>query len=160
MFKTGTTEILLCYRVIGAGELCTPPRVRSRRADKLWEITCFELFLHPAGSSAYYEFNFSPSSEWAAYAFDDYRFGMRTLDLILDPCVHPEPELEPEESANEFALEAEVDLASIAPGPLRMGLSAVIEEKNGSRSYWALVHPEGKADFHHPDSFALQLPAE
>ena len=35
---------------------------------------------------------------------------------------------------------------------------AVIEAVDGSVSYWALAHPAGKPDFHHPDGFALQLP--
>ena len=38
-----------------------------------------------------------------------------------------------------------------------LGLSAVIEEANGRKSYWALAHPPGKADFHHADCFA-ELP--
>ena len=41
----------------------------------------------------------------------------------------------------------------------RLGLSAVIEETSGRKSYWALAHPPGKADFHHSDCFALELPA-
>jgi hypothetical protein len=41
--------------------------------------------------------------------------------------------------------------------PLRLGLSAVIEENDGTISYWALKHLPGKPDFHHPDSFALEL---
>ncbi len=44
--------------------------------------------------------------------------------------------------------------------PSRLGLSAVIEETDGTKSYWALAHPaEGPPDFHHPDCFALTLPA-
>jgi hypothetical protein len=27
----------------------------------------------------------------------------------------------------------------------------------GDISYWALVHPPGKADFHHADSFAVEF---
>jgi hypothetical protein len=34
----------------------------------------------------------------------------------------------------------------------------VIEETNGNKSYWALAHPPGKADFHHADCFALEFP--
>jgi hypothetical protein len=40
----------------------------------------------------------------------------------------------------------------------RLGLSAVIEDMAGGKSYWALAHPPGKADFHHADSFARELP--
>ena len=41
----------------------------------------------------------------------------------------------------------------------RIALSAVIEEVDGTKSYWALRHPPGAPDFHHPDCFALELPA-
>ena len=40
-----------------------------------------------------------------------------------------------------------------------VALSAVIEETDGAKSYWALAHPPGPPDFHHPDCFALTLPA-
>jgi hypothetical protein len=32
-----------------------------------------------------------------------------------------------------------------------------MEDAGGVLSYWALDHPAGKPDFHHPDAFALQL---
>jgi len=41
--------------------------------------------------------------------------------------------------------------------PLRLGLSAVVEDVDGILSYWALRHPLGKPDFHHADAFALQM---
>ncbi len=41
----------------------------------------------------------------------------------------------------------------------RLALSAVIEELDGTKSYWALRHPPGKPDFHHPDCFQLTLGA-
>ena len=40
---------------------------------------------------------------------------------------------------------------------LTLALSVVVEDEQGMLSYWALKHPAGKADFHHPDSFALEL---
>lgn len=43
-------------------------------------------------------------------------------------------------------------------GPWEASLSAVIEEADGTISYWALAHPSDKPDFHHPDSFVLDLP--
>jgi hypothetical protein len=40
----------------------------------------------------------------------------------------------------------------------QLGLSAVLEEADGTKSYWALAHPPGdKPDFHHADCFAAQL---
>src|SRR5256885_16422013 len=51
-------------------------RIPSARAGgNLWQHTCFEIFISRAGMDAYYEFNFSPSGEWAAYAFHRYRDG-------------------------------------------------------------------------------------
>jgi hypothetical protein len=40
---------------------------------------------------------------------------------------------------------------------LQLGLSAVIEANDGSRSYWALLHPESRPDFHHRAGFILSL---
>src|SRR5262245_25644347 len=45
----------------------------SAMADRLWEHTCCEIFIARTGLPAYHEFNFSPSGEWAAYAFTAYR---------------------------------------------------------------------------------------
>src|SRR5882724_882520 len=42
-------------------------------ADHLWKHTCFEVFVQPSGSRGYYEFNFSPTKQWAVYRFDSYR---------------------------------------------------------------------------------------
>jgi hypothetical protein len=33
----------------------------------------------------------------------------------------------------------------------------VVEDEAGAFAYWALKHPPGKPDFHHPDAFALVL---
>ena len=37
----------------------------SRRADGLWQHTCFEAFIRHEGKPGYYEFNFAPSGAWA-----------------------------------------------------------------------------------------------
>ena len=40
-----------------------------------------------------------------------------------------------------------------------LGLSAILEEQDGTKSYWALAHPPGdKPDFHDPACFAAHLP--
>jgi hypothetical protein len=39
----------------------------------------------------------------------------------------------------------------------RLGLSAVIEETSGHKSYWALAHPPGRPDFHHSDCFVYEF---
>src|SRR3990172_1915372 len=59
---------------------------QPRRVDGLWQHTCFELFIAVREEPTYYEFNFSPSGEWAAYAFKSYRDG----GPIEDDGLHPE----------------------------------------------------------------------
>jgi hypothetical protein len=117
------------------------------RADRLWEHTCFEAFVAGEAGQGYREFNVSPSGAWAAYDFDGYRRNMRPADA-RDPAIRVRRD------ARSLELEANLD-ACLPAGPLRLALSAVIEDRDGARSYWALRHPAGEPDFHHPDSFVL-----
>ena len=123
----------------------------ERRADRLWEKTCFECFVRPEGESGYLEFNFSPSLEWAAYSFADYRDGMQDADV-------PAPGLVSTAWPNRFQLPAGVQLPRWADRPWHLNFAAIIREKNGNTSYWALAHAPGDPDFHHPDCFVLRLP--
>ena len=156
-----------------------PHYVSSRkRADELWRHTCFEAFVRVGGGAPYHEFNLAPSGEWNGYRFDDYRHNM-TADRYLDPpgigtYLRREP-LDPQRrdglaaagsdtldrfETPFFSLTATLDLErTLLPldEPWHLGLSAVIEERNGTISYWALSHPPGDPDFHHPDCFALEL---
>ena len=148
--------LVLHYVVTGEiGDLRLPPVTVPARADALWQHTCFEAFIGAASGSAYYEFNFAPSTQWAAYRFDGYRSGMRAAGKI------GAPRIEVQLSHACCTLQAALDLDGLADLPRdalwRLGLAAVIEETNGRRSYWALAHPPGKADFHHPDCFAYEL---
>lgn len=128
------------------------PIANAGPADGLWRHTCFEVFVARHGSSAYREFNFSPSGEWAAYTFTGYRAGMLPLQL------HRPPELRWQREAGRLELLAilAADALSADAGAVRLALSAVIEEQSGTITYWALNHPAGKPDFHHPESFALE----
>ena len=56
----------LTYRVDGGERLVLPAPDLPYRTDGLWRTTCFELFLMAGEGPAYVEFNFSPSSQWAA----------------------------------------------------------------------------------------------
>jgi len=66
------------------------------------------------------------------------------------------PRIEVRSNEVTFTLQAVLELDGLS-SPLRLGLSAVLEETNGRKSYWALAHPPGKVDFHHADCFALEL---
>jgi hypothetical protein len=152
-----TSKLTLTYVVEGFPDLIRlPARSAPARRDGLWQQTCFEAFLGSASDPAYFEFNFSPSSEWAAFRFDSYRSGMASPDSIQAP------RIDTYISEEHVRLTASIDLASLPDLPaddyLRLGLSAVIEETNGRKSYWALAHPPGKADFHNAAGFTHQLP--
>ncbi len=143
---TDPDDILLRYFVDGSG-LSLPEWKSPARADELWGTTCFELFLAEAADSAYYEFNFSPSSQWAAYAFTGYREGRRDLPLAVAPFVDRFPTLGPEDGTPHYALDADVDLADMPRRRLRMGLSAVIEEAGRHQILLGARASAGKARF-------------
>ena len=128
------------------------PELRSsRRAGGLWRHTCFEAFVMAGEGPGYREFNFSPSGEWAVYDFRGYRDGGELeIDLVPEVVVH--------RTLNRLELNARIDADFLPQGRLlRLGLAAVVEDIDGVLSYWALRHPPGKPDFHHADSFAMQL---
>ena len=74
-------HLVLRYVVAGrAKDLRLPPVSAPVRADELWRHTCFEAFVQASPGASYYEFNFAPSTQWAAYEFDAYRSGMRVAN--------------------------------------------------------------------------------
>lgn len=147
-----TGAFQLTYTLTGnLAALRIPCIVPASRTDGLWQHTCFEAFIRSADSLAYREFNFSPSGQWQAYAFTDYRAGG-----LLEPAANPAIEClcEP----GRLTLHATVQPDDLPPrGQLRLGLTAVVECVDGALSYWALRHAAGKPDFHHPDTFALEI---
>ncbi|MGB5582901.1 MAG: DOMON-like domain-containing protein [Gammaproteobacteria bacterium] len=153
------TNGILALTFVLQGNLASlriPAERPGRRMDELWRQTCFEAFLMAGDGPGYREYNFSPSGEWAAYAFSDYRQGDdQQAGVTTD---ESDPVLRVHRSSQRLALEAEIP-SELPPltRPIRVGLSAVVEAVNGDLSYWALRHPPGKPDFHHADAFALQL---
>jgi|KBSSwiStaDraftv2_1062776.scaffolds.fasta_scaffold04311_14 hypothetical protein len=132
-----------------------PSAAANARSDGLWRHTCFEAFIRAAPDTEYYELNFSPSGQWAAYQFSSYRSGMRVADEITGVPIKMHA------SAEECVLQASLDPDRFTGLPRhrswRLGLSAVIEDTNGGISYWALAHPPGKPDFHHADGFVCEF---
>ena len=143
------------YRVRGAlSELLMPtPCTMPSREDDLWQETCFEVFLRRRNQpQQYIEFNFSPSGDWAFYRFRDYR-----KDLEC-PAVHDPLSITTQARDNELTLGTKIPWSIIhdtLPGnhPLEIGLSVILKDRNGEISYWAIMHPSDKPDFHHPDTF-------
>ena len=155
--------LLLIYVVRGAlNELRLPGRAAApTRTDGLWQHTCFEAFVGTEGNSAYREFNFAPSADWAAYLFSDER--VRDVAAETAASLAP-PRIVTSRSrgADVFTLGAEVPagwLPDAAERSWSLGLSAVIESADGRLSYWALHHPAPRPDFHQRAGWAAYLPA-
>jgi hypothetical protein len=128
-----------------------PEPLEPARMDGLWQTTCFEAFLRAEGEEGYREWNFAPSGQWAAYDFAVYRADMTNGDVASPPYIRIEDNL------TWWALGATI--AVDAAQRWELGLSAVLEEKDGTKSNWALAHPPGdKPDFHHADCFVARLP--
>lgn len=134
-------------------EVLLPAAARSERCDELWRSTCFEAFL-PAAGGGYYEFNFAPSTAWAAYRFEGYRQGM-TLAQSMPP-----PQIEDHRSSGLYDLRVILEpggLPDSATDPTNgLHLAAIVETVGRETSYWATRHAPGKPDFH---AFALPDPA-
>lgn len=142
----------LRWRIEDAGSVVLPAITSKRRADGLWQTTCFEMFLKQQGSAEYSEWNLSPSRQWNAYRFSGYREGMVAVEVTAAPdCV-----IRP---GSKFAIfDAYLPRSALPHSACDLGLSAVIEEAGGVKSYWALAHPDSEApDFHDPACFAATL---
>jgi hypothetical protein len=149
-------SLALSYLVTGKmSDINMPPVRAAERSDELWRHTCFEAFVRASSGAEYYEFNFAPSTQWAAYQFSSYRSGMSVADEISAPSI------EVQSSPDRYTLQVSLELDRLSSLPRnafwRLGLSALIEDTSGRKSYWALVHPPGKPDFHHADCFAHEF---
>ncbi len=152
-------HIWLAYEVDHAGTLLLTDFPDGRQ-DNLWKHTCFELFAKTSSERKYVEYNMAPFFAWAAYEFPAYRAGMKEAAVV-------EPHLVDgrlEDRAHQADHCYEYCAVIAREGPLRdpgamLNLTAVIEERDGTKSYWALAHPDGPPDFHDPDCFVLALPA-
>lgn len=146
---TATTNI---WFGIGAApsRFVIPKLTQPWRADELWQTTCFEAFLQPAGDDGYREWNFAPTGNWAAYDFSAYREGGDRADVGSPPYIRMEDNFTWWTVGATIAVPADVEW--------RLGLSAVLEEQDGTKSYWALAHSkEDKPDFHSADCFIAKL---
>ena len=150
--EANNSSLMLTFCLVGdISDLSIPESRSPRRVDHLWRHTCFEAFVMEGEGPEYREFNFSPAGEWAVYDFSGYR-NARGLENELSPGIKVH------RTRDRLELGAEICQGLLLHGrPLRLGLSAIVEDVDGKLSYWALRHPPGKPDFHHPEAFAIQL---
>lgn len=144
---TATTNIW--FGIAAPAERFVIPSGTGERRDELWKTTCFEAFLRAEGEQGYREWNFAPSGDWAAYDFSDYREGMAEAE------VGPPPYIRMEDNLTWWTLGATIAV----PAGVRweLGLSAVVEEDDGTKSYWALAHAGDNPDFHDAGCFTARL---
>jgi hypothetical protein len=152
-------RLAVSYVVEGdLGRVRVPAPRAPRPAERLWEHTCCEIFIARGSAPGYREYNFSPSGEWAAYVFEAYRARRAgEPQSSLSP-----PQITVRGDSGTLELDASISLDGLGPQPgarLALALAAVIEDREGRLSYWALRHPPGRPDFHHPEAFALELAA-
>lgn len=146
-------ELRLTFRLNGdIPRILVPSPGLPRIGRELWRHTCFEAFIAMEGQAAYHEINFAPSGEWTVYAFSGYRNGGPLADETMSPGIAVGS------TDSRLQLDAVVRLEALSAlhprAPLRIGLSAVIEARDGL-SYWALRHRANKPDFHDAEGFAL-----
>jgi len=149
-------SLALAFELVGdLARLRIPPPAPPCRGERLWEHTCFEAFVAVDGSRAYHELNLAPSRAWAVHAFTAYRDGGPLADDRRAPGIAVS------RTRDRLVLEATVALDRLSPhlatAPLRVALTAIVEAEDGALSCWALDHPAGQPDFHHPDGFAVVL---
>jgi hypothetical protein len=130
-----------------------PPATAPSRQFHLWEATCFEFFIGIPGDANYWEFNLSPSGDWAVFALDDYRQGLR------DELAFPSLPFKIDRYPNYITLSLEFDLSELilAEQDLEMSVTTVAKSSQDELSYWAIAHSGKEADFHLRNSFSIKL---
>ncbi|MGD1913756.1 MAG: DOMON-like domain-containing protein [Rivularia sp. (in: cyanobacteria)] len=126
---------------------------KPSRKHELWETTCFEFFLGLEGSNRYWEFNLSPSGDWNIYRFENYREGMEE-----DTAVKSIP-FNILRDSNSLFLSLEFNMHQLLPivFNFKVSTTAVIKDKYGDISYWAVKHCAEEADFHLRDSILFYV---
>jgi hypothetical protein len=129
------------------------PAELPSRQHRLWEATCFELFLGVKDSPGYWEFNLSPAGDWNVYRFAGYRQGMTEESAFTSL------PLSIRRRSDSLSIALEMEIVRIVGGdqPLAVALAAVIQSRDHGLTYWALTHPGPQADFHRRDSFLMEL---
>lgn len=144
--------LVLRYEMAGTIEsILMAEREYPTRQIGLWETTCFECFFGVPGQDLYWEVNLSTAGHWNIFRLDGYRSGLRE-ELAIE-------ELTVSIDRSAFSLETELDLSllGLETFELELSVTAVIADKLGGVSYWAVCHGGIEADFHLRDSFVIRI---
>lgn len=153
--ERNANRLVICYDLKGDIKdiAIALPADTPARKHELWQDTCLEFFLGIEKSDRYWEFNLSPSFHWNVYHFDGYRQGMQEeIAFKMLP-------FKIESAADSLELVVEIDLDKIVSkeSAIDLAITAVVKDKNGEVTYWALTHTGKEADFHRRDSFIIKL---
>lgn len=144
--------LVLRYEMAGTIEsILMAEREYPTRQMGLWETTCFECFFGVPGQDLYWEVNLSTAGHWNIFRLDGYRLGLREELAIKELTVLID--------RSAFSLETELDLSllGLETFELELSVTAVIADKLGGVSYWAVCHGGIEADFHLRDSFVIRI---
>lgn len=146
-----TEDWHLAFEVYGdIAQLELPPVHSVKLGQDLWQSSCFEMFI-ACTTHSYRELNFAPDGRCAAADFAGYR---RAPTWLRDPVLaHAESWQDAQRYRIDLSLAgtARPDMAN------HVGLCAIICDKSGAKSWWALQHEAGEPDFHHVSSFLIPL---
>lgn len=151
-------SLFISYRIrIGLDLIdCGNGTPKKERITGLWEKTCFELFIKNE-IDQYVEFNFSPSFEWNCFYFDKSGDALKELGKMQAP-------VSDILFSEDHLLHFSVIKKDLFPDgffdsvhSLNVGITAVIKEKTGALSYWALSHEDSRPNFHHFNSFKYKF---
>lgn len=130
------------------------PHPIKKRILKLWEKSCFELFIKNSRDE-YLEFNFSPCFEWNCFYFK------KKGDPLTEWKKMERPETDILLSNEKFFLIAEIKKEyfpeNFLTNEMSVGISTVLKMKNAEVTYWALSHEDSKPNFHHFESFKYKF---
>ncbi len=124
------------------------------RKIKLWEKTCFELFIKNKNDQ-YMEFNFSPVFEWNAFFFNKKGDALKEFEKVSAV------KIDILHSMEVFKVIVEIKKKDFPDDfftlDMSAGLTTVLKERNGRLSYWALSHEDQRPNFHDFRSFRYKF---
>ena len=132
-----------------------PERVSNPgRHGRLWEDTCFEMFLTHAADQSYTELNFAPNGNWNAYHFSGYRQGMKESDSIDNVTIES---ILTSKDTRRLEITFSGHHSRSVDNPVCVGVAAIVKNTQGHAAYFALNHPTTRPDFHRRENFSLEL---
>lgn len=120
------------------------------RKDELWKSTCAEMFIAEKDKEGYTEFNFASTLDWNAYSFTGERTGMKPAPLQCR--VQQTFNNVRDNGVAIIQFQCALDLI-----PYQVGITAVVEWKDGTIEYYSLQHSKDKPDFHNRADWTWRL---